>query len=319
MPYRDEAGSLEERHQHLRRALDENRQQSRALTEEEAALHRELAALHTKLSTVRSPKRQLPLANVLIASPCDVPWTSMVGDERRRHCGSCNKDVHNLSAMTRDEIDAFLDAAAASGPTPCVSLFQRADGTVLTADCPVGVRRRRMRSLLAVTLGAGAMAVIGFTALALLLHGSDSASVGVAERLVFVEPVPVPTVYSRPAEVARFGYVAVHAPAGTRVFEGDRLLGTAPFDLVADVGTHVYRLEHASSTQTTSAIVRDHETSHITFATPVPQTRRTAGVMRRPPDLDGLGTPKHRTSPADELKRARGALERANADTTGTL
>lgn len=67
---------MDERHRNLRQALDENRAQSAALTEEEAALHRELAAVHTKLEAARRSKRQLPLANVLLAS-------TMVGDAGR--------------------------------------------------------------------------------------------------------------------------------------------------------------------------------------------------------------------------------------------
>jgi hypothetical protein len=37
-----------------------------------------------------------------IQSPCTADWDAMTGDDTRRHCGSCNKDVHNLSAMTED-------------------------------------------------------------------------------------------------------------------------------------------------------------------------------------------------------------------------
>ena len=32
----------------------------------------------------------------------------MVGDERVRACGSCDKHVYNLSAMTRDEAQALI-------------------------------------------------------------------------------------------------------------------------------------------------------------------------------------------------------------------
>jgi hypothetical protein len=124
------------------------------------------------------PRRSLPVVHSLIAAPCDVPWASMVGDDRRRHCGECKRDVHNLSAMTDAEVVAFLEAVAAlpeNVQAPCVSLYQRADGTMLTADCPVGLRRRRRRAILVSTMQLGAVAVVAVTALAtMFLHQNAS-------------------------------------------------------------------------------------------------------------------------------------------------
>ena len=234
----------------------------------------------------------------------------MIGNDRVRHCASCKKDVHDLSAMTREEIDAFLDRAASTGPTPCVSLFQRADGTILTADCPVGVRRRRIRGLLAVTLGAGAMAVIGFTALALLQSPTVSTC---APRTLTVTPVAVPV--TRIADTGIYGYVAVDAPAGARIFEGEELLGTAPLHLTTSVGTHVFRMEHATGPVTASAVVHNREIAHVTFVSPqVTQIARMAGGIGPPPRV----APPPRKVPAppssdESMKRARELLEGANA------
>jgi hypothetical protein len=77
-----------------------------------------------------------------IASPCTADWNAMAGDDRRRFCSQCRLHVHDLSAMTSDEA---LDLLRAAGQGRlCVRLWRRADGTVLTRDCPVG-RRRRLR------------------------------------------------------------------------------------------------------------------------------------------------------------------------------
>lgn len=98
------------------------------------------------------------LENFAIASPCSADWNQMDGDERRRFCAQCRLHVHDLSAMTRDEVDAMLRSA---GPGRlCVRLFRRADGRVLTRDCPTGlrVRMRRARARIAalwLTLWAG--------------------------------------------------------------------------------------------------------------------------------------------------------------------
>src|SRR5690242_21776801 len=95
-----------------------------------------------------------------IASPCKVSWDSMKGDDAVRFCGTCKKDVYNLSAMTTDQTEALL--ASPSG-RPCVRFFQRADGTVMTNDCPVGAQRVR-RQRIAVGVGAGLLSALGYAA-----------------------------------------------------------------------------------------------------------------------------------------------------------
>jgi len=82
------------------------------------------------------------LDNLRIASPCTADWDEMRGDERVRFCGRCEKNVYNLSSMTRGEAEALVREKEGR---LCVRLYKRADGTVLTADCPVGVRRERLR------------------------------------------------------------------------------------------------------------------------------------------------------------------------------
>ncbi len=80
------------------------------------------------------------LDGVEIASPCSADWNSMAGDDRRRFCAQCKLHVHDLSRMTRDEAEELVRGAA--NGRVCVRLYRRADGTVLTRDCPVGLRRR---------------------------------------------------------------------------------------------------------------------------------------------------------------------------------
>ena len=79
---------------------------------------------------------------VRIASPCSVSWEGMTGDERTRHCAECNHNVYNLSAMTRAEAERFLENAEGR---VCLRLYRRADGSVLTRDCPVGAQSERKR------------------------------------------------------------------------------------------------------------------------------------------------------------------------------
>jgi hypothetical protein len=111
----------------------------------------------------RAPgKRELPLLEGLrIAAPCDVSWDAMDGNGRVRHCAQCDKQVFNLSAMSRADAEVLVRERAGE---LCVRLYQRHDGTVLTTDCPVGVRRRlSARALLSVATTAllGGLALLG--------------------------------------------------------------------------------------------------------------------------------------------------------------
>lgn len=87
---------------------------------------------------------------IRVASPCSEKWELMRGDERRRFCEKCQLHVHDLRSLTEAEATELLRGA--SGRV-CGRVFQRADGTVLTRDCPVGeatLRRRLVMSVVAV-------------------------------------------------------------------------------------------------------------------------------------------------------------------------
>jgi hypothetical protein len=78
------------------------------------------------------------LDDIAIAEPCSASWDDMSGDERVRFCGDCNLNVYNFSAMSRSEAEELVRTTAGR---VCARLHRRADGTVLTRDCPVGLRR----------------------------------------------------------------------------------------------------------------------------------------------------------------------------------
>lgn len=160
MAYRDVSESLRAYRERIARDLENARiaaKEAKERADKVGVLERELAetdGLIAKLAEKRSPKLPL-LENVAIAAPCTASWDAMVGDDRVRFCGQCEKNVYNLSAMPRDEAEALL--AAREGKM-CVRLYKREDGTVITSDCPVGVKRRRRRRAVAGVLGGGMMA-----------------------------------------------------------------------------------------------------------------------------------------------------------------
>ncbi|MEN9800177.1 MAG: hypothetical protein RL653_3874 [Pseudomonadota bacterium] len=116
----------------------------------------------------KAPEAQTPCMStpeglkVKVATPCRARWDAMAGDERVRFCGECKKNVFNLSALTREQAEAIVTDVES---TPCITYFQRADGTVLTADCEVGVaaaRRRVARAVAAAGLLLAGAATLSF-------------------------------------------------------------------------------------------------------------------------------------------------------------
>ncbi len=95
-----------------------------------------------------------PLNQIRIASPCSADWAGMYGNERKRFCGECKLNVYNLSGMTQAAAEELLQR---SEGRLCVRFYRRKDGTVLTADCPVGWARIKTRTTLIATAALSAM------------------------------------------------------------------------------------------------------------------------------------------------------------------
>lgn len=84
-----------------------------------------------------------PLDHVTVAAPCSVGWDSMVGDERVRFCGQCSLNVYNLSAMSKSDAERLVSQTEGR---LCVRYYRRTDGTILTKNCPVGLRALKRRA-----------------------------------------------------------------------------------------------------------------------------------------------------------------------------
>lgn len=103
------------------------------------------------------------MEQVRIAAPCKADWEQMIGSERVRFCGQCNLNVFNLSGMSRLEAESLI---ARTEGRLCVRFYRRFDGSIVTQDCPVGLRAIQRRvSYLAKAIVATAftfLATIGF-------------------------------------------------------------------------------------------------------------------------------------------------------------
>jgi hypothetical protein len=131
-----------------------------ALAARKAALDLEVEALKQERARVRDmidERRRLPvLPNIRIAAPCPASWDAMTGDRRVRACTHCKQNVFNLSAMSRADAEELVREKHGN---LCAQYYQRADGTILLADCELGIATRRTQKRFA-------------TGAALLLAGS---------------------------------------------------------------------------------------------------------------------------------------------------
>ena len=143
--------------------------------------------------------RQLPLlANLRIASPCDAKWEDMRGDDRVRFCGACTKNVYDLSAMTAGEAETFLTATEGRA---CVRYSVRVDGTVISADCPVG-QRQTLRKRVALGVASA------FAALVQACAGGA----GVLEETASVQGDPAVPVAVAPTKLGEVGVATMGEP-----------------------------------------------------------------------------------------------------------
>ena len=113
-----------------------------------------------------------------VKKPCKVSWAGMQGEGAVRHCGQCRKNVYDLSAMSRADAEELITLSEGD---LCVRFRRRADGTLVTGDCPpVRTRGRAVRRLALV--GAAAAGVAG-AAMVLMPPGPGCTGVTMGEPM----------------------------------------------------------------------------------------------------------------------------------------
>ena len=83
------------------------------------------------------------LNDVRVATPCPAEWEAMIGTDRVRFCGQCQLNVYNLSSMSRRDAESLISRTEGR---LCVRFYRRKDGSILTQDCPVGLRALKRRA-----------------------------------------------------------------------------------------------------------------------------------------------------------------------------
>ena len=130
------------------------------------------------------------LDRLYVASPCFADWEAMAGDNQARFCDQCQLNVYNISAMTTTQAEGLI---AQTEGRLCTRLFRRADGTIITQDCPVGIRaiRRRVSRTACAVLGA---ILSVFTSRTLMLADHNNCSHYKAKVIKLASPVDRPSI-----------------------------------------------------------------------------------------------------------------------------
>lgn len=142
------------------------------------------------------PKFDSPLNNIHIASPCPADWNEMYGDDRKRHCGDCKLNVYNLSGMTRDEAEALVMNAEGR---LCIRFHRRADGSVMTADCPVGWAKLKQSTRVYAAAAASLIMALFTGVLFVSLFSNKHRGLTVGELIPFATPTPTYLMGAMPA------------------------------------------------------------------------------------------------------------------------
>lgn len=141
--------------------------------------------------------RKLPLIDRLrVGTACDVGWDNMTDAGRDRHCARCDLVVHDVSSMTRIEVEALLEGRE-RGERVCLHRVVRvSDGAVLVRGGYIERPRRAPPSRLV----AAAVA----TATAMTACSPSTAARRSPDTVIAVAPVEStpPTIETSPASPA---------------------------------------------------------------------------------------------------------------------
>lgn len=141
------------------------------------------------------------LQQARVASPCPMKWSDMTPTDQDavRHCGACDLNVYNFAELTAPEAERLLQEHLSTGQRLCGTIWRRADGTIITKNCPVGWRAARQRALRA---GSRIAAAIGLLLTGGIVVGAPRSHRWAKVRAVepfrsiseWISPTPLPPV-----------------------------------------------------------------------------------------------------------------------------
>ncbi len=77
------------------------------------------------------------LETINLAFSCPMDWDKMIGNNQTRYCPECKLIVYNISGLSSVEATKLINS---NEDRLCIKFYRRADGTILTKDCSVGIK-----------------------------------------------------------------------------------------------------------------------------------------------------------------------------------
>jgi hypothetical protein len=146
-----------------------------------------------------------------VASPCHAKWEDMKGDDQVRYCSLCKLSVYNLPAMDPDKVKKLV---LESEGRICGRLYERNDGRVMAADCPMPFQK--VRKHLAWALASAFLVFLSLLSYATTIseNGQRSTREETIERMRRAEPFKtvLNLIYPKPTP-PRFVMGAIAAPS----------------------------------------------------------------------------------------------------------
>lgn len=123
------------------------------------------------------------LDRICIAMPCSMDWDSMQGNDEVRLCGGCNKNVYNISAMSKQRAEKILS----NTEKPCLHIIRKQDGSIVTDECPNWLKPIRRTWKNCIGIAVSIFAVFTSTQNA----KADQTSVSRDQNIMQVEPTVI--------------------------------------------------------------------------------------------------------------------------------
>ena len=117
---------------------------------------------------------------VAFPEPCGEQWDQMAPRGCNRHCAACDTEIHDLSALTVEGVEALQK----SGEKVCVRARIGTDGTIVTRRGERAGRRRVIAAAVGASLSLTACQTTGEPAVTSLYTVSGSFGWGTGERVV---------------------------------------------------------------------------------------------------------------------------------------
>ncbi|QYJ06072.1 hypothetical protein [Qipengyuania flava] len=117
---------------------------------------------------------------VAFPEPCGEQWDQMAPRGCNRHCAACDTEIHDLAALTADEIEALAN----SGEKVCVRAHVAEDGTVATRSASSSGKRRVVAAAVGASLSLAACQTAGEPRVTPLYTVSGSFGWGTGDRTV---------------------------------------------------------------------------------------------------------------------------------------